>query len=108
MSKKAKIKVIIKRPDEEYGHIAWISNTLENFQRNVGGYIEVFRLTSNVVIICNEEGKIKGLDPNLRIGREELVGNIIVAGVDGEEFGSIDFTFESWKKTIDLNKWRAK
>lgn len=26
----SKIKAIIKRPDEEYGHIANISNTLEN------------------------------------------------------------------------------
>lgn len=27
-----KIKVIIKRPDEQYGHVTNISNTLENLQ----------------------------------------------------------------------------
>lgn len=51
-----KIKVLIKRPDEEVGHITYISNTLENLQRTVGGYIQVVPLiTEDAVIICNEE-----------------------------------------------------
>jgi len=32
-----KIKVIIKRPDEKYGHVTGISRTLENLQKTVGG-----------------------------------------------------------------------
>lgn len=57
-----KIKAIIKRPDETHGHMTWISNTLENLQRTVGGFIEVVPLTVNSVMILNEEGKIKNLD----------------------------------------------
>ena len=55
-----KIKSIVKRADEEYGHMTWISNTLENLQRTVGGYIETVTLPGGVVIICDEEGRIKG------------------------------------------------
>ena len=36
----SKTKAIIKRPDEEYGHIANISCTLENVQEIVGGKSE--------------------------------------------------------------------
>ena len=102
---KQKIKVIIKRPEEEYGHIAYIFNTLESLQAKVGGHIEVFRLTSKVVIICNEEGKQKDMEPNLKIAGETLVGPIIVAGIDGENFGSIPFSYETWAQTVELNQW---
>jgi len=54
----AKIKVIIKRPDEQYGHMTYISNTLKNLQRTVEGYIEVVPLRSDLVMICNEEGRL--------------------------------------------------
>lgn len=33
-----KVKVIIKRPDEKYGHVTNISTTLENLQRTVEGH----------------------------------------------------------------------
>lgn len=101
-----KIKVIIKRPEEEYGHVEEIANTLEELQRIVGGHIEVFRLSPQVIIICNEEGKIKEMDPNLRIGFEELVGPIIMAGVKGENFASVPCTLEQWSGAVDLNGWR--
>ena len=36
----AKIRAIVKRPDEKYCHVANISNTLKNLQRTVEGPIE--------------------------------------------------------------------
>lgn len=33
----SKIRAIIKRPDEEYGHVTNIANNLKNLQRTVGG-----------------------------------------------------------------------
>lgn len=101
-----KIKAIIKRPDEAYGHVTWISNTLENLQRNVGGYIEPIALTKNLVIICNEEGKINGLQPNFIVGsrlHEVICGDVIVCGVDGEEFSDVPIEFGTWKRM--LTEW---
>lgn len=84
-----KIKVIIKRPDEEYGHVSWISDTLSNLQKTVEGYIETFTVSEDVVIICNEEGLIKQLPFNCRLCEQDFFGTIIVAGVNGDEFDSI-------------------
>lgn len=83
-----KIKVIIKRPDED-GHVAWISNTLDNLQRTVDGFIETITIARDLVIICNEEGRIKHLEPNCSIAGVSFVGTIILAGIKGEEFGDI-------------------
>lgn len=39
----AKIRVIIKRPDEKIGHVCNISHTLENLQKTVEGYIKTWK-----------------------------------------------------------------
>ena len=103
MSKK--IKVIIKRPDEQYGHMTWISDSLENLQRTVEGYIETLTIASDCVIICNEEGVLKGLPYNCEIAGIDLVGTIILAGVDGDEFCDFPLTFQEYKEVF-FGAWR--
>ena len=93
-----RIRVIIKRPDEEYGHVTNISNTLGNLQRTVGGYIEVIQVAASTAVICNEEGKLLGLEPNMFIGGELLVGDLIFVGTDGEDFCDIPISFAAYKK----------
>jgi len=97
-----KIKVIIKRPDEEYGHMTWISNTLENLQRNVGGFIETVTLgvVPRIVIICNEEGRLQGLPYNCTICGHAFVGDIIIAGIDGDEFADVPMTMQEYKRNF--------
>lgn len=104
-----KIKVLIKRPDEEVGHITYISNTLENLQRTVGGYIQVVPLTEDALMICNEEGKLLGLEPNFTFQREMIVGTVIIAGDDGDEFGDIPayLTRTTWERFLINEKLKA-
>lgn len=84
-----KILVMIKRPGEAPVLEPQFENTLEAFQKAVGGYIETYTLTPELVVICNEEGKLQGLPYNVTIGREDFVGTIVVAGVNGDEFASL-------------------
>lgn len=79
-----KIKVFVKRPDEK-GHMTWMSNSLKALQTAVDGYIEEIRIAPGVMLICNEEGRLRGLEPNCRISGVEFVGTIVIAGdKDGE------------------------
>lgn len=97
----AKIKVIIKRPDEEFGHVCNISNSLENLQKTVGGYIEAVPLTDKIVIICNEDGKLLQLEHNFFLPFDRMVGTVIICGVDGDEFSDIpEGFFKVWKKLL--------
>lgn len=93
-----KIKAIVKRPDEMYGHMTWISNSLKNLQNTVDGYIETATVSSDMVIICNEEGIIKGLPLNCELCGHQFFGTIIACGVDGDEFSDIPMTFDEWKR----------
>ncbi len=94
-----KIKVVIKRPDEEVGHITWISNTLENLQRTVGGYIETVTF-GDLVIICDEEGRLKGKEHNCRIENVDFVGTIIGVGSEGDSFSDVPLSMSGWKSLI--------
>ena len=101
----AKIRVIVKRPDEKYGHVTNISCTLKNLQKTVEGPIETVPVYSGAVCICNEEGKLQGLDRNFRMGKipfcDVIVGTAIIVGVDGEDFCDCPIDFQTWKKLID-------
>ena len=96
MSKK--IKVIIKRPEEPVGHMTWISDTLENLQKHVEGYIETLTIASDMVVICNEEGRIRNLPYNCTIENHDFVGTIILAGVDGDEFADVPISLAAFKQ----------
>lgn len=85
MQKKETIRVIVKKPGMAP---EWkiIPNELEALQREVDGYIEVIRFAEDAAMIVNEEGKLRGLEPNFRWGIDMIVGTAILVGVDGEEF----------------------
>ena len=91
-----KIKAIVKRPDEKIGHMTFISNTLENLQKTVGGYIEAVTF-GDMVILCDEEGRIKKKESNCKIGRTTFVGTIIAVGSNGEEFSDVPIDMTGWK-----------
>lgn len=100
----AKIRAIIKRPDEEVGHVTNISPTLNNLQNIVEGYIETVTLYSGWTIICNEEGRIRDLPYNCTIDGVDFYGDIIAVGVDGENFTDLpaDITRKVWNEMIEM------
>lgn len=62
-----------------------IPNTLEACQKVVEGPIQTVRLTTELLIVCNEEGWIRGMQPN-RLG---LVGPFFVCTTAGEDFDGL-------------------
>lgn len=96
-----KIKVIVKRPDS-VPYSTHISNSHENLQKTVGGYIETVTLASDCVVICNEEGMLKRFPYNCNICGVDFVGTIVIAGINGDEFSDIPLSFEEFKKVFDF------
>lgn len=79
------MKVIIVRPGEmpKYENI---ENSLPELQKIVGGYIETVTFASDACIICNEEGRLKGLEYNFNFCGVDFFGPVIFVGVKGDEF----------------------
>jgi len=74
-----KIKVLIVKPMKE-PYPAEVENTLKGLQKAVGGYIETVYLEDNVVLVCNEEGKLIGLPGNRSFGNDIIAGTFFVVG----------------------------
>ena len=98
MSRKTQALFVLYAPDKNHMVEAVLPNTLERMQQAVGGYIEVYNNGDGTVTVCNEEGRINGMAPNRRIGRELFFGPIFVCGIDGENFRSLtEPEYETYK-----------
>lgn len=80
-----------------------IAGGLQDLQRIVDGYIQAIEY-NGVLLICNEEGKLKGLSPNLFAGRDMIVGNVVFVGKNGDEFVSLSDA----QTNMLLNKFTSK
>lgn len=80
-----KLKCLLVEP-YKLPKVIEIDNTLETKQELVGGYIECAYLPNddNVVLICNEEGKINGMKLNRDIGHDIIAGPFLIVGDDYE------------------------
>ena len=97
-----KIKVLIVKPNE-LPEVSMIPNTLEAKQKIVGGYIEYAYNDkySDVVFICNEEGKINGLPFNRCLGEDIIAGDFLIVGDNSEIGEDISLT------DIQINKYKT-
>jgi len=91
-----KIKVVILEPNK-IARVAEIGTELEDLQKIVGGSIQaVYPFDDPVCIVCNDEGKLMGLDLNRGLRDENdkiydiLVGTVFICDCSGENFGSLD------------------
>ena len=94
---KDKIEVIYIEPSKE-AEVIKIDRNLETMQQLVRGYIEEYMpFEDEVALICNEEGKMLGLDLNRGIKNENgdlqdiICGNFFIcyAPIESEEFLSM-------------------
>lgn len=85
-----KLTVVMVEPHKT-PYVTEIADELSALQRCAGGYIEVVGNGDGTLIICNEEGKLQGLEGNRRIhdGMSIIAGTFFVVGEDGENFRSL-------------------
>lgn len=85
-----KLTVVMVEPHKA-PYVTKIDDELSALQKAVGGYIEVVGNGYGTLIICNEEGKLKGLEGNRRIrdGSSIIAGTFFIVGEDGENFRSL-------------------
>ena len=97
MNEENKLRVVMVEPVKP-AYETEIDNTLEAEQKAVGGYIEVVPLGDGKLLICNEEGKLSGMQGNRRLGKDIIAGPFFIVGEDGDEFRSL--TDEETKENL--------
>lgn len=83
------ILAIVKEPGKEPRVEPLFENSLHALQQAVGGYIETVTLCADLVIICNEDCRLKGLPHNCKVAGVDFVGTIVAVGTRGEGFASL-------------------
>ena len=100
-----KIRVMVK-PPEEVPYMTYIENDLAAFQKAVGGYIETFRLTDEITVVCDEEGRLKGKDYCFSWGRVSFCGTCLFVGVSGDRFADLPYkTKEDFYRAMLAGVW---
>lgn len=83
------MRIVVKKAGQ-MPEVREVENDLSVFQEIVGGYIECVNMTDDILCVCNEEGKLRGLAPNFILGGDLIVGDVFFCAFDGEDFASLE------------------
>lgn len=97
------MKVFFKEPGKAIRQMQ-VPNELPALQQLIGGYIESVTLCTDLVVLCDEDGRLKGLPYNCEVCGVTFHGPIMFVGVDGDEFCDVPWTgtAEEFGEVIDL------
>ncbi len=85
---KENLRILMVEPHKA-PYEASVPHELSAMQQAVGGLIEVVRNGDGTLLVCNEEGKLLGMEGNRRIPDDVLAGPFFVVGDAGETFRSL-------------------
>lgn len=106
MNKKEKdLRIVLKKVGKN-PEVMNIENTLEAKQKLVDGLIEVVSITNEILLICNEEGKLDNLPPNLLFDYDYIAGDCFFIGDDYKNGDFKSLTDEQIEEVRELCKKR--
>ena len=85
--KTKEIKVLMVEP-EKHPRVTILGNDLDSLQKAVSigadyqGLIEIISIGNGDCLLCNEEGKLIGLEGNRRLGEDIIVGVFYIMSED--------------------------
>ena len=90
------MRVLLVEPGD-YPKSVSVDGSLKSLQDLVGGVIQaIYPLEDPVAIICNEEGKLEGLEPNRALYNPEngqvydiIFGSFFICGLGEDDFISL-------------------
>jgi uncharacterized protein (DUF736 family) len=78
-----------------------IDDSLSGMQSIVGGYIETVYLDGEIILVCNEEGKMTGLPANRSLRGDVIMGDCFITAAN-EEGDFVSLTDEQMKKAMEV------
>lgn len=83
------LKIVMVEPGKP-AYAAEIPNRLHAEQQAVGGLIDLVYMGDGTILVCNDEGKLIGMEGNRRLDNGTIIaGPFFIVGDDGENFRSL-------------------
>ncbi len=101
------IRVLYKRPGKSLVEVE-IPNELEWIQGAVEGYFEHVQISDDIAMLCNEEGKLHGMDENFPLMGDLIVGPVLFVGVDGEDYTDCPRNRKQMEAFLKLEEIRGR
>ena len=83
------MRIIVKKVGQ-MPEVREVENDLHVFQEIVGGHMETVGFVENILCVCNEEGKLRGMQFNFTLPNDIIVGDVFFCTFDGEDFASLE------------------
>lgn len=81
------ITVMVKNPGHPWRELR-VRNELSKSQTLVGWYIETVPVDEGMLLLVNEDGKLRGMEPNFEYRKDILCGPVVAVGIHGDSFDS--------------------
>ena len=113
--KEKEIKVLMVEPMKK-PKIVTLKNDLDSLQKAVSigsdyqGLIEIISLGDSTCVLCNEEGKLIGLEGNRRIGNDIIAGVFYIVGEnnDGDLISLTEEQIQTYKERFRTPEYYSK
>ena len=84
-----KLRIVMVEPGKQ-AYFTEIPNTLEAEQQAVGGGPFDIVYLDDGILVCNDEGKLRGMEGNRRLDNGSIIaGTFFIVGDGGEDFRSL-------------------
>lgn len=89
---------ILKIEPQKLPYEKEISNDLEGVQEEVEGLFDCIYLDDNCILVCNDVGKLNGMELNRRVSNDIIAGPFFIGGdsIDGEFVSLTDEQIERY------------
>ena len=74
---------------------------MKTYRTRSADNIETVPVIKGVILICNEDGKLNDLEPNIWLHGDLILGTVIICGTAGEDFSDIPISLQQWKNIVD-------
>ena len=84
------MRILMKEPGKD-PHVMVIPNDIGTIQQLIDGHVERHQLTEGLVMLVDEDGKLKNKQPNFRVAalNDTIVGTAIFCGENEKGFTDI-------------------
>lgn len=90
------IRAFVKHPNQD-PYLTPLSAELEAMQELVGGYLQEVKIASDMVILCDEEGKLKGKPYNCTFLSMDFVGTLVFVGVKDNDWADCPLSYGEFR-----------